>query len=32
MIGKLRSDAVEDEPFRVLRDPAGHTFCLGYGI
>jgi hypothetical protein len=42
MIGKLRSvvvdckdrvtDAVEDDPFRVFRDPAGHTFCLVYGV
>jgi len=25
-------DAVEDNPFRVFRDPAGHTFCLVWGI
>ncbi|OBG15056.1 glyoxalase [Mycolicibacterium celeriflavum] len=26
------SDAVEDAKFRVFRDPAGHTFCLVWGI
>jgi catechol 2,3-dioxygenase-like lactoylglutathione lyase family enzyme len=26
------TDAVEDNPFRVFRDPAGHTFCLVWGI
>ncbi|TFV54580.1 VOC family protein [Mycobacterium sp. PS03-16] len=24
--------ATEDDDFRVFRDPAGHTFCLVYGI
>ncbi|ONI86361.1 glyoxalase [Actinosynnema sp. ALI-1.44] len=24
--------AVEDTTFRVFRDPAGHTFCLVWGI
>jgi catechol 2,3-dioxygenase-like lactoylglutathione lyase family enzyme len=26
------TDAVEDNPFRVFRDPAGHTFCLVWGV
>lgn len=26
------SGATEDADFRVFRDPAGHTFCLVYGI
>jgi catechol 2,3-dioxygenase-like lactoylglutathione lyase family enzyme len=26
------TDAVADKPFRVFRDPAGHTFCLVWGI
>jgi catechol 2,3-dioxygenase-like lactoylglutathione lyase family enzyme len=26
------TDAVEDNTFRVFRDPAGHTFCLVWGI
>ena len=26
------ADAVEDNLFRVFRDPAGHTFCLVWGI
>ncbi|WP_094289784.1 VOC family protein [Mycobacterium lehmannii] len=26
------SDAEEDAKFRVFRDPAGHTFCLVWGI
>ncbi|UUO01304.1 VOC family protein [Mycolicibacterium novocastrense] len=26
------SDAEEDSKFRVFRDPAGHTFCLVWGI
>jgi Glyoxalase-like domain len=26
------TDAVEDNLFRVYRDPAGHTFCLVWGI
>jgi catechol 2,3-dioxygenase-like lactoylglutathione lyase family enzyme len=26
------SDAVEDNLFRVYRDPAGHTFCLVWGV
>jgi catechol 2,3-dioxygenase-like lactoylglutathione lyase family enzyme len=26
------SDAVEDNDFRVYRDPAGHPFCLVWGI
>lgn len=26
------SDAAEDSKFRVFRDPAGHTFCLVWGI
>lgn len=25
-------DAVGEERFRVFRDPAGHTFCLVWGI
>ncbi|WP_066897581.1 VOC family protein [Mycolicibacterium houstonense] len=25
-------DAVEDSDFRVFRDPAGHPFCLVWGI
>jgi catechol 2,3-dioxygenase-like lactoylglutathione lyase family enzyme len=25
-------DAVEDGSFRVFRDPAGHTFCLVWGV
>ena len=28
-LGAIRvPDAVEDNKFRVFRDPAGHTFCL----
>jgi catechol-2,3-dioxygenase len=31
-IGATRvPDAVEDNTFRVFRDPAGHTFCLVWG-
>jgi catechol-2,3-dioxygenase len=26
------TDVVEDNFFRVFRDPAGHTFCLVWGI
>lgn len=26
------TDVVEDNLFRVFRDPAGHTFCLVWGI
>lgn len=26
------NDAPEDGTFRVFRDPAGHTFCLVWGI
>jgi Glyoxalase-like domain len=26
------TDAVEDDTFRVFRDPAGHPFCLVWGI
>jgi catechol 2,3-dioxygenase-like lactoylglutathione lyase family enzyme len=26
------TDAPEDGTFRVFRDPAGHTFCLVWGI
>ncbi|PEG40955.1 glyoxalase [Mycolicibacterium agri] len=26
------TDASEDGTFRVFRDPAGHTFCLVWGI
>ncbi len=26
------TDAVENDTFRVYRDPAGHTFCLVWGI
>jgi catechol 2,3-dioxygenase-like lactoylglutathione lyase family enzyme len=26
------ADVVEDNLFRVFRDPAGHTFCLVWGI
>ncbi|MFC9472052.1 VOC family protein [Nocardia sp. NPDC055002] len=26
------TDAVGEDRFRVFRDPAGHTFCLGWGI
>jgi catechol 2,3-dioxygenase-like lactoylglutathione lyase family enzyme len=26
------TDADEDDLFRVYRDPAGHTFCLVWGI
>jgi catechol 2,3-dioxygenase-like lactoylglutathione lyase family enzyme len=26
------TDAVEDNLFRVYRDPAGHTFCLVWGV
>lgn len=26
------ADATEDDLFRVYRDPAGHTFCLVWGI
>lgn len=26
------SGATEDSTFRVFRDPAGHTFCLVWGI
>ncbi|MFI6871592.1 VOC family protein [Nocardia sp. NPDC050406] len=26
------TDAVEDDTFRVFRDPAGHTFCLVWGV
>lgn len=25
-------DAHEDDSFRVFRDPAGHPFCLVYGV
>lgn len=25
-------DAAEDDTFRVFRDPAGHTFCLVWGV
>ena len=25
-------DAEEDDQFRVFRDPAGHTFCLLWGV
>jgi hypothetical protein len=25
-------DADEDDTFRVFRDPAGHTFCLVWGV
>nr|WP_042193428.1 VOC family protein [Kibdelosporangium sp. MJ126-NF4]CEL20532.1 hypothetical protein [Kibdelosporangium sp. MJ126-NF4] len=25
-------DAIGEDMFRVFRDPAGHTFCLVYGI
>ena len=32
-LGAVRvDDAVEDDLFRVFRDPAGHTFCLVWGI
>jgi catechol 2,3-dioxygenase-like lactoylglutathione lyase family enzyme len=32
-LGATRAtDAVEDNPFRVFRDPAGHTFCLVWGV
>jgi catechol 2,3-dioxygenase-like lactoylglutathione lyase family enzyme len=32
-LGAIRvTDAVENDPFRVFRDPAGHTFCLVYGV
>lgn len=26
------SDAVGEDKFRVYRDPAGHTFCLVWGV
>jgi catechol 2,3-dioxygenase-like lactoylglutathione lyase family enzyme len=26
------TDAVEDDTYRVYRDPAGHTFCLVWGV
>lgn len=26
------TDAVDEDRFRVYRDPAGHTFCLVWGI
>ncbi|HKV21812.1 MAG TPA: VOC family protein [Mycobacterium sp.] len=26
------ADADEDDTFRVFRDPAGHTFCLVWGV
>lgn len=26
------TDAVSEDRFRVYRDPAGHTFCLVWGI
>ncbi|WP_006246881.1 VOC family protein [Mycolicibacterium tusciae] len=26
------ADADEDDRFRVYRDPAGHTFCLVWGV
>ncbi|WNG93749.1 VOC family protein [Mycobacterium sp. ITM-2016-00318] len=26
------TDAREDDTFRVFRDPAGHTFCLVWGV
>ena len=26
------TDVVEDNLFRVFRDPAGHTFCLVWGV
>ena len=26
------TDAAEDDTFRVFRDPAGHTFCLVWGV
>ena len=26
------TDADEDDTFRVFRDPAGHTFCLVWGV
>jgi hypothetical protein len=26
------TDAVEDDTFRVYRDPAGHPFCLVWGV
>jgi catechol-2,3-dioxygenase len=26
------ADAIEDDTFRVYRDPAGHTFCLVWGL
>jgi catechol-2,3-dioxygenase len=32
-LGAIRVDgAVGEEQFRVFRDPAGHTFCLVWGI
>jgi catechol 2,3-dioxygenase-like lactoylglutathione lyase family enzyme len=32
-LGATRVDgAVEDNTFRVFRDPAGHTFCLVWGV
>jgi hypothetical protein len=32
MIGTRVTGAAEDNLFRVYRDPAGHTFCLVWGI
>jgi hypothetical protein len=26
------TDADESDTFRVFRDPAGHTFCLVWGV
>jgi catechol 2,3-dioxygenase-like lactoylglutathione lyase family enzyme len=32
-LGAIRvDDAVGEELFRVFRDPAGHTFCLVWGV
>jgi hypothetical protein len=31
MLGRV-TDADEDDLFRVYRDPAGHTFCLVWGV
>jgi catechol 2,3-dioxygenase-like lactoylglutathione lyase family enzyme len=32
-LGAIRvTEAVEDDTYRVYRDPAGHTFCLVWGV
>jgi hypothetical protein len=26
------TDAIDEDHFRVYRDPSGHTFCLVWGV